>query len=188
MLKEYYKKITEKLPKSKSIILIALGIAGLFLVLISSFTQKRNNNDKKEVEPIIQSTVDCKDYADDLEKKLGDVISDMLGGSKVTVMVTLKNSSEFVYADDRKTNAEMLNDRNSLKTEQNDSNQSSYVVIKDSDGNEHALIVTEKMPVVQGVVIVCKGGQNANVSEAVRSAVKSALCIEDDKICIVGRG
>lgn len=188
MIKELYLKVKEKLPHSKSLILIVLGIIGILLVLLSSFTEKRTVKDNEASEPVIKTSINCTDYSKELENKLGEVISDMLGGSKVTVMVTLKNGSEFVYADDRKTNAETLNDRNSLKTEQNDSNQSSYVVIKDADGNEHALIVTEKMPVVEGVVVVCKGGQNGNVAEAVKSAVRSALSIDDDKICVIGRG
>ena len=74
-----------------------------------------------------------------------------------------------------------------MKTQESDSNHKTYIIVKDSQGNEKPLIVTEKMPVIRGVVIVCESGQTSSVAAAVRLAVKSALNVDDSKICIIGR-
>lgn len=179
-------KKLKTLPVSKSSFLVILGIIGLLLVMISTFSggNKKNEVSQKLEVPTAAAT---DSYTDNIEQKLEALISDMLGGTKVTVMVTLENGVEYVYADEYKTGAEVKKDQTSLKTEQNDSNQKNYVVIKDADGNERALLVTEKMPIIRGVVVVCDSGQTETVSAAVKSAVRSALCVDEDKICIIGR-
>lgn len=187
-LKSTFEKLKAKLPKSKSGFLIILGIFGLVLVLVSSI----DTNDKSEVSATenitkVNQSIGSGDYVLQVESKLERVISDMLGKSPVTVMVTLESGTEYVYADEVKTDADVTKDQSALKTQQSDSNQKTYIVVKDSEGNEHPLIVTEKMPTVRGVVVVCDNGETTAVASAVRLAVKSALNVSDDKICIIGR-
>ncbi len=177
-----FKKL--KLPVSKSGVLIVLGIVGILLILVSSFkpTAKKTVTVPKENETVTTDT-----YVQNTEKKLEQLISEMLGGTDVSVMMTLESGIEYVYADEQKIGAEIKKDQTSRKTEQNDSNHKTYVVIKDSDGNENALLVTEKMPIVRGVVVVCQSGQTEAVSSAVKSVIKSALNVDEDKICVIGR-
>ena len=187
-LNETFEKIKQKLPASKSKFLVVLGLVGLVLILISSF----DFNDTGQSETMgeqksSQSGVYASDYVNETEAKLENVISDMLGGTKVTVMVTLESGAEYVYADEIKTDADVTKDQSALKTQQSDSNQKTYIVIKDSEGNEHPLIVTEKMPKVRGVVVVCENGETPSVASAVRLAVRSSLNVDDEKICIIGR-
>lgn len=185
-ISEYFKKYLKKIPKSKTSILMVVGIIGLMLILVSSFSsgEKLTKNESQVFE---NKTSDTETYTTNLEKRLEGIISDMLGGTKVSVMITLESGTEYVYANEVKVDAGVKKDQAALKTEQNDSNQKTYVVIKDSDGNEQALIITEKMPVVRGVVVVCQSGQTDAVSSAVKVAVKSALNIDEEKICVIGR-
>lgn len=181
-------KLKEMLPKSKSSLLIIVGIIGLLLVLLSTFSQNRGKiDDEQSSSAKTQTNHSDDEYVLNLEKRLENIISDMLGGTSVNVMITLESGTRYVYANEVKTDAGTKDDRSSLKTEQSDSNQQTYVVMKDSDGNEQALLVTEIMPVVRGVVIVCESGQTDSVSSAVRTAVQSALDIDAEKICIIGR-
>ena len=122
-----------------------------------------------------------------MEARLENVISDMLGGTSVNVMITLESGSRYIYANEIKTDIGVKDDQNSQKTEQSDSNQETYVIMKNSDGAEQPLLITEIMPTVRGVVVVCDSGQTERVSSAVRAAVMSALDIENEKICIIGR-
>ncbi len=188
-LKNSLEKVKQKLPKSKSGFLIVLGIVGLVLVLISSFdiSDKKSASTEQTQNAVQNETTGSADYVLHMEEKLEKVISDMLGKTKVTVMVTLESGTEYVYADEIKTDADITKDQSALKTQHSDSNQKTYIVVKDSDGNEHPLIVTEKMPTVRGVVVVCEGGETTSVASAVRLAVRSALNVSDDKICIIGR-
>ena len=103
------------------------------------------------------------------------------------MLVTLDTSAEYIYASETKTDTGISEDRESQKNQQNDSNEKSYVVMKDADGNETALVVCKIMPEIRGVVVVCESGQTDAVAAAVRLAVKSALNIDESKICIIGR-
>ena len=182
-LKQKFKRI---MPKSKSSFLIIVGIIGLLLLLVSTFTEKEKKLQDESKETYVEKTT-TQTYVEDVEKRLEGIISDMLSDSKVSVMITLESSIEYVYADEQKTGAEVKNDHLQYKTEQSDSNQNSYVIVKDSEGNEKALLVTEIMPKVRGVVIVCENGQNQNVSTAVKLAVMSVLDVDESKICVIGR-
>lgn len=186
-LKEKLKIYKDKLPKSKSGFLIVVGLIGLVLILISSLDF---NNKEPSGEPLKETALNAdtdSSYTQTLETKLEAVISDMLGGSEVTVMITLESGTEYIYADEIKTNADVTKDQSAMKTQESDSNHKTYIIVKDSQGNEKPLIVTEKMPVIRGVVIVCESGQTSSVAAAVRLAVKSALNVDDSKICIIGR-
>lgn len=185
-LKENLLKLKEKLPKSKSGFLVVIGLIGMVLILISSLdigsSEKGENKQSTEV-----SVENSQSYTENLEARLENVISDMLGGSEVSVLITLESGAEYIYADEIKTDADVTKDQSALKTQESDSNHKTYVIVKDADGNEQPLIVTEKMPVIRGVVIVCENGQTSNVATAVRLAVKSALNVDDSKICVIGR-
>ncbi len=186
-VKEKLLKLKNNLPKSKSILPVLLAILGLFLILVSGFSEKskKENKDTENAGFIEKSRTD--EYTALLESRLENVLSDMLSNSKVSVMITLESGIEYVYADELKTGAEIKTDKESFKEEQSDTNQNNYVIYKDSKGNEQALLVTEIMPKIKGVVVVCDGGQNENVSVAVKTAVSKALAIDNEKICVIGR-
>ncbi len=186
-LKKFAGRLKTDLLKSKSNFLIVLGIVGLVLILISSFDFSESGSTVKTQGSQVSFKSESLEYTEMLEEKLETVISDMLGNSPVTVMVTLESSTEYVFADEIKTDADVYKDQSAFKIEQSDSNQKTYIVVKDADGNESPVIVTEIMPIVRGVVVVCENGETPAVAAAVRLAVKSALNIDDTKICVIGR-
>ena len=187
-LKHFFKSLKDKLPVSKSSFLVLVGLVGLMIVLISSFDfTKTENNKTDKIDMTTSQVLSSTEYTNLMESKLEKIISEMLGHKSVRVMVTLESGTEYVYADEIKVDADVTKDQSALKTQQSDSNQKTYIVVKDSDGNEHPLIVTEKMPVVRGVVVVCNGGEISSVASAVRLAVRSALNVDDQKICVIGR-
>lgn len=174
-------KIYEKLPKNKYLLLVILGVIGIIIIMLSSL----KDNDSSQVN--INTVKDEDKYVEMLESKLENMVSNMLGGSEVSVLVTLDSGTEYIYASEYKTDVGVKEIGSESKKEQSDSNQKTYVIVKDANGAESALIVQTKMPVIRGVVIVCEDGQTASVSVAVKAAVKSALNIDAEKICIIGR-
>lgn len=177
-------KLKNGLPKSKGAFLAIIGLVGLLLLLVSSFDFDGDGQTDTSQTETASNTVG---YAEQTELRLEEIISDMLGNTAVKVMVTLESGSEYIYADEIKTDADVTKDQGQMKTQQSDSNQKSYVIVKDSNGNERPLVVTEKMPTVRGVVVVCEGGETPSVSAAVKLAVRSALGIDQEKICVIGR-
>ena len=62
----------------------------------------------------------------------------------------------------------------------------SYVTVRTSDGSEKALLITEYMPDIRGVAIVCRGGENEQTAERIKGAVTAALDITSKRVYITG--
>lgn len=112
----------------------------------------------------------------------------MLSGQEVSVMVTIDNGIEYLYASENKSDNDVVEDSNSgNKTKQSDKNENTYKTIKDNDGNETPLIVSEIMPQIRGVFVVCDNGDDEFVQAAIKSAVQTVLNISSEKIYVSGK-
>ena len=101
--------------------------------------------------------------------------ANLLNAIERNILVTLDTGSQYVYADEgRQTVTEKGND-----TEQ------SYSIIKSSGGGENGLLVTEYMPTVRGVAVVCNI-TGADMEERIRAALMAALDIQNKKIYVTG--
>lgn len=181
-------KIKEKLrkfmfkDKHKKMIVIA-GIAGIFLIFISNLFKNEGENQTKPQEVKANSEY----YIDRLEKNLETIVSSINGAGNSKVLVTLENGTETVYATEEKKNKEASEDKsNGETTRKKESNdcEKKYITVKDSEGTEHALAVTEIQPKIKGVIIVCSGGDNPVVQQRVINAVTTALSIPSNKVCV----
>ena len=102
-------------------------------------------------------------------------------------MVTLENGAETVYATEEKKNKEAMEDKANGETtrkKESDDCEKKYITIKDSEGTEHALAVTEIQPKIKGVIIVCPGGEDPTVQQRIITAVTTALNISSNKVCV----
>ena len=60
----------------------------------------------------------------------------------------------------------------------------SYITVRDANGSERALAVTEVQPTVKGVVVVCPGGEEPVVQQRIISAVTTALDISSKRVFV----
>lgn len=178
------KELTENIKKAdKAKIAVVAGAVGIALIMLSYFMPSGNKNNIQSDENI--SSTDK--YVTETEQRLENILSDMLGGTKVNVMLTIENGVRYVYASETKNDKDISEDKTSQKTQHSDSEQNNYIIIKDDNGNEQALVETEIAPTVKGCVVVCDCGDAASVSGAVKKAVSATLGISEDKICVIGR-
>ena len=112
-------------------------------------------------------------YSDETKKQLTNIVSSIDGVGDCEVMITFEYSSENVYA----TDSENKNDESSQ------SNKDEYVLY-DSQSGEKALLIKEKYPTVQGVSVVCSGGDNVEVREAVINTVTSLFNISANRVSV----
>ena len=96
-------------------------------------------------------------------------------------MVTLKSGTEYVYANEEKSDS----DEDESESRVKDSVEKK-VVILDENGKEVPLTVTEIMPKVKGIVIVCNGGNDSSVQTLIRNTISVALGVESDCVCVTG--
>ena len=155
-------KILELLKDKKktNVLIISLVVIGGIFTFSSFF-------EEKEIKPA--ETMDYLEYISSLEEKIAGIASQITGVA-TEANLTLETGTEYVYLDQYTTEE--------LKNEQ------SYIVIDDGSGGEKALIVTEKMPQIRGVVVVAKGATNQQ-TEAIKSSVAALLNIRSSKISVI---
>ncbi len=175
--------------KKQKILLAALCAAGILLVLLPQISG--SGNSKKSGEKEVSKISSAEEYSAALEKSLQKTVSEITGDKNSRVLVTLQSGFEYVYASEEKSNTDSAEDKSSsdtLKKEQSDKAEKSYIILKNESGDEEPLVVTEIMPEVKGIVVVCDGGNNENINLAVKNAVVTALKISESKVYVTGRG
>ena len=150
-------------------IIVAVGLIGMVLILASEMLDKSN----VKAENIPQADTSCQSYTQELENRLNSVISSIDGVGECKVMITLENTTESVYA----TDVEEKNDSNT-------SNHKDEYVIYDSDKGETPVLIKEYLPKVQGVTVVCTGGDDTAVREKSIQSVTSLFNIPSNRVSV----
>ena len=181
------KKIHEFLLKDKSKkIIICIGILGIALIFISELF-KTNNAKKVTASTSATASSSTYEYVAQLENNLKELISSIKGAGNTRVMVTLENSEETVYATEEKKNKEATEDKSDgqlSKKRESDDCEKKYITVRDADGTERALSVTQIQPTVKGVVVVCDGGDIPEVQQKITDAIKTALNITSKRVYV----
>lgn len=180
------KKVKEFLLKDKfrKIIVIA-GVLGIALIFFSGHLKSSGKKREKEESAQQNST---QQYVSKLEGSLKEMISSIKGAGNTKVLVTLESTEETVYATEEKKNKEATEDKTTdgqtSKKRESDDCEKKYITIKDADGTERALSVTQIQPTIKGVVVVCEGGNQPEVQQKITDAVKTALNITSKKVYV----
>ncbi|MBR5558681.1 MAG: hypothetical protein IKU72_00345 [Oscillospiraceae bacterium] len=112
-----------------------------------------------------------------LSQRLEEVLGAIEGVGEIRVMVTLRQEEEFVYAVDH-----TINDQQQEMTTHHQSEQTHVIV--EQNGQEEPLLSTKMAPQVQGVIIVCAGGDNPVVIEKLIQAATAALNISSNRVAV----
>lgn len=149
-------------------IIVAIGMIGILLISMSDFIVPKDKNQTTN-----QNDKDYYSYVDNLESKLTNIISSIDGVGECRVMITLENTNESVYATD-----------NESKTDDDSLNTKDKYVIYDSENGETPVLIKEYMPTVQGVTVVCSGGDNVEVKEKIINTVTSLFNISTNRVSV----
>lgn len=168
--------------KGRRIIVVA-GIIGIALILLSNFIPSVSGKKTEESGREITS----EQYARNLETQLSDVIASISGVGTSKVMVTLASGVEYIYANEESKNSDISEDiqgETRSRVQQSDDVQQKYIIVDSPDGGKQALVQTEILPRVQGVVVVCEGGDQPAVQQSIIDAVTTALDISSTRVCV----
>lgn len=108
-------------------------------------------------------------YVARLEDNISKLCSRVKGAGEVTVAVTVFGGFEYVYASDSKTSE--------------DSDSTEYIKIG-SGSSQQALYLTEKVPKISGVGIVCTGGGDERVRNELVLLISATYGISTNKIYV----
>lgn len=171
-----FENLKTKISKKKRIwILVAIGVLGVAFIALSEFLPAKTDHVQEQQE---QSDAVATEYCAQTEQRLAEVIAEVQGVGRVKVMLTLEGSDEKIYAVDEK-----IEEKSGGDTAQKNV-QSEYVLIDGSRGDE-GMILKTNTPKVKGVIVVCDGGGNADVSNQVTKAVGTALGIGANRISVL---
>ena len=172
--------------ENKIRIIVALGLAGMVLVLISQF-MSTGGTGKKEVDAATADFI-TEQYINDLEDKLQTMITGMQGVGRTEVMMTLEKGVEYVYVQEEKRNTDLTREEGevqaSAKVYEKQNVEQKYILI-DRNGIKQPLLQTQLQPRVQGVVVACEGADDIYIQQNVTNVVTTALNIPSTRVCVV---
>ncbi len=147
--------IFEFIKEKKGILLLIIGMMlGLGFLLLDV-----KNNSREQPTEYTASYTDA--YINTLEQKTEEIINKIKGVSEAKVVITLRNTGEQIFASDS-----------------SDANKKHVIV---DDG---LVCINEYMPEIEGVAVVCNGGNNAVVKEKITELLCSLLGIYSTHIYI----
>lgn len=158
------------LKKNGRLLMLAAG--GLVGVLLLLYGSGRLGGSVAAEKMSTNEHADLEQYAARLEESMGRLCSNVAGVSNVTVAVTLGSGFEYVYAVDQKTKSDGVSEKK-------------YITVGNGSG-ETPVYITEKLPEIAGVGIVCRGGSNPAIQQKLIALISAAYNIGSNKIYITG--
>lgn len=173
------KEKIEELLKNKKLdrLIFIVGIIGVGLIFLSTIFPKESTKKTTETK---EDSFSAEEYRDAVEGQIRQIVSGISGDGSAVVTVTLETGINYVYADEKKQNSENESDRTSEETEQ------TYITVTQADGTETPLILTEHMPKIRGVAIVCHINSEQTAQE-IKNAVMAAFDLTSKRVYIAGR-
>lgn len=123
-----------------------------------------------------------------LEQKLEEFLTVMEGVGKVKVMITLDSLGEKVLEKDIPVERNVVTEQDAEGGSRNTNNTNSKeatVYITDEKGNKYPYVVTETLPRIKGVTVVCQGGESDLIQKNITEVIQALFGIEIHKIKIV---
>lgn len=172
-----FSNFLDKIKQNKKLqsIFIVILLVALFIIfgstLIPKSTSSKNN--------ITSNSSNQYDYADMLENKLAKTISSIKDAGRVSVMITLEGGAEIEIA---YTIEERINNSTGSSNSQESSTIVKTPVLITQNGVTRPVILSEKNPPIQGVIVVASGASNTRVKLDILRAAVAVLNIEPSMI------
>ena len=167
-------KYREWFSKNKKVALALLcGFILIFVIFLSEVSFSTGKSEKETD----AAGIDDSEYCRELESRIEEIVSSIKKKKKTKVMITLSETTEYIYA--QNTNGSSKNTADFNDT----SNQNEFVII-DCNNSDGGLLIKTIEPKIKGVAVVCEGGGNTKVQEQIYSAVGAVLNISSSRISV----
>ncbi|MBQ2603755.1 MAG: hypothetical protein VZR27_00885 [Acutalibacteraceae bacterium] len=182
-IKSFFRNIS---PDKKRMALVIMGIAGMALIFISNYMSTSDNTKATEENVLPDNFISAKEYKQQLEAELSDIISSIEGAGNVKIMITMESGTEDIYAVEKNITERRQNKNDEYLTDSETEYKEGqvYVVIKNKNGTEQAVLLKQVMPKIRGVLVVCDGGGDPVTKEKITQAVAGVLNISSGKVFV----
>ena len=150
--------------KNRTALAVTVGVMAMLLLLLSELLP--SGNTQKTAASTVR-TAAVSQYQTQLEQQLEELISQLQGAGRTTVMVTLTTGEETIYAVDTQTG--------DLQQ------QEKHVLLQDGS----ALAETTYLP--QVCAVLCEGGGDVRVAARITELLHSLLDLPTNRICVEQR-
>jgi len=154
--KHSIEKLAAVLKKYRYVCIVVL--AGILLMMLPTGSTRKKTETYENVQ----------EDAPSMELRLTNILGQIRGAGKVSVMLTESAGEETVF-----------------QADQSSSGQKDTVTVTDENRSENGLVVQILPPRYQGALVVCQGADNPQVRLAIAEAVASLTGLGMDKITIV---
>lgn len=162
----------KKLSKNKKLLIIAMIAAiGVLMLLWGSGEDKSKTQTTSEPD----ATVQLEEYRESLRRDIARLCEQVGGVSDVTVAVSLECGFEYVYATDSKSDTDAYGSQTQIK----------YITVGNGS-SESAVYITEKLPRIGGIGVVCRGGSDPVIVKRLTALLSAAYNIGSNKIYVTG--
>lgn len=186
--------------------LLLIALFGGALMLIGSFLQldvkevgpvgisgKPSSPDNRDAEPVMgggsREQSIFRDYEQDYESQLKDILQKIVGVGEVEVLVTLESTEEATVEKNGKDTQQVTDEKDQSGATRHitDVTRSGEAVILSQSGNQTPLVLKYVKPKIRGVVVVAKGAENLTVKKLLVEAVERGLDVPPHRISVVPR-
>lgn len=143
-----------------------------------SIEEQKNNLSMETEEKIILG----------MEEKLENLLRVIEGVGEVKVMITLDSLGEKVLEKDIPMERNVVTETDSQGGNRNTNNtnsQETTVYYTDTAGNKIPYVITETLPRIKGVTVVCHGGSSELIQKNITEVIQALFGIEAHKIKVV---
>ncbi|MCR4434262.1 MAG: stage III sporulation protein AG [Clostridiales bacterium] len=195
-IKEFFNSLLSSKNKRKiienALIVIAIGIilviaGGAFFQKDSSKTPAPNPDEGMTGQEV--GKMMAGNDKSDIEKELEEILSQIKGAGRVSVMITYESGKEIVPATDASKKENDVQEKDSGGGSRNTS-QDEYetkIVFEEQSGIKKPVVLKELQPAVKGVIVVAEGATDPSVRENLSKAVQVITGVPIHKVQVFER-
>ncbi len=177
-MKEKLNSFAEKIKgKSTVLLLIPVIIAGVLLVY---FPGKDSENISDKSADIPDDSIILSDYRKELEAEFKRLVEKICGSGNAEVFLTIESTCENVYASDASY------DNTENQTQKGARGENKTVLTNTKQNGEQPLLIKKMLPKVNGVAVVCEGGDKSEIKKQIISLAESVFGINTNRIYVTG--
>ncbi|NLK97521.1 hypothetical protein [Defluviitalea saccharophila] len=193
--REWLKSLHKENKKMISNILFVIGMGILFIVLGNtvftdipkslSIMQNKSSNTSRIINEESISIESSKSYEEIMEERVEKIFSKMEGVGKVQVMITIAYGKEVHIAEDVNSSYSTTNEedhqggRREIKSEDI---QNKIVMQNTGSGSAQPIVLKEKEPEIQGILILAEGGDDPRIKQQLTAASETLLGVPAHKV------
>ena len=156
--------------------LILAAALGIFLLVFGS-RNRSEKSDAVETGFATDPTEEIAAYTEMLEAKIAALCNGVNGVSGARVAVTLSSGYEYVYAKD------------SSQSVNGDATKGETHYLTIGNGSSEAVVyLSEKLPEIQGIGVVCRGGSIPEIRKELTDLLSAAFGVPSNRIYIAEGG